>query len=114
MSDRDPQHLKSYAVAIYALYLIPAGVAALVGMVLAYLKMGMGGPGPDSHFVYQIRTFWIGCFYALLGAAMIPFGLATTVWLLAAMWFCARAAIGLIKALHNEPLPSPRSWFLGL
>jgi len=114
MTERDPHNLKTYAVIVYALYLIPGGLLTLIGLVLAYVKVNIGGPGPNSHFVFQIRTFWIGIVYALIGVAALPFGLGPTVWLLVALWLLARAAIGLAKALQNESIPTPRSWFLGL
>ncbi|WP_022697071.1 DUF4870 family protein [Euryhalocaulis caribicus] len=114
MSDRDPHKLKTYAVIIYVLFAIPGGLLSLIGVILAYLKLNMGGPGPNSHFVFQIRTFWIGILLAVLGLVVWPLGLAKTVWFLAALWFLARSVIGLVKALGNQAIPSPRSWFLGL
>ena len=115
MADRDPHKLKTFAIIIYALYLIPGGVLSLIGLVLAYLRVGRGGPGPDSHFIFQIRSFWIGLIYTVFfGVLSWPFGLQKTVLFLIAIWFFARALIGLIRALNSQSIPKPRSWFLGL
>lgn len=48
--------------AVYILYLVGflAGITALVGLVLAYVNRSDASAWLQSHYTFQIRTFWIG------------------------------------------------------
>jgi uncharacterized membrane protein len=48
---------------VYGLYLVSVlvGLTLLVGLVMAYINRGqVAGTWAESHYTYQIRTFWIG------------------------------------------------------
>ena len=58
---------------IYILYLVGFVVAVthLVAVVMAYLGRGKGEAWLDSHYTYQIRTFWIGLLYGLVSVVLV-------------------------------------------
>ena len=116
MATGDPHRFKTFAIISYALYLVPGGLLTLLGLLLAYTRVNKGGEGPNSHFVFQIRSFWIGVFFAAIGALtlLIDGSFAPTIWLLTQLWFFVRSLIGLLRAVNNQGIPSPRSYFLGL
>src|SRR5690606_15303408 len=107
---------RNWALAVYVLYLLGTitGVTALIGVIMAHMKVNEASPLWRSHFAFQIRTFWWGL---LLG---IVFGVLTLVLigilLLVALgiWFIARSVVGLVKTVNGEPIPDPRSMLLGL
>jgi len=114
-AEHDPYHFKTFAIITYVLFLVPGGLLSVIGVIVAYTRVGKGGYGPNSHFVFQIRSFWIGIALAILGGVLFwPLGLADTMLFLVAVWFFVRALVGLIRALNNQAIPSPRSYFLGL
>ena len=82
----------------------------------------------DSHYRFQIRTFWIGWLYILIAFAVIvssigfvfssDFGLmglmiaaGSAGWIFGVIWTIIRCIKGLIYELRNEPYPNPGTWF---
>ena len=55
---------------VYILYFIGfvVGITAIAGLIVAYLKRGEAGPNATTHFTFQIRTFWIGLLFSIIGA----------------------------------------------
>jgi len=44
---------------VYALYILPIGLTALIGLVIAYvMRSRASGTWVESHFSWQIGTFW--------------------------------------------------------
>jgi uncharacterized membrane protein len=102
---------RQMAFVIYILYLahfVP--LAPIVGVVLAYIERPRAPAWLQSHYLYQIRTFWIGLLYWVVSLALcvilvgIPLLLAT--WI----WFVVRCALGLSRLMRSEPYPTPESW----
>jgi uncharacterized membrane protein len=92
----DPQKLasmKQLTLVVYLLYIASlfVGLTALVGIVINYVKQDDArGTLYESHFTWQIRTFWWGLLWSVLGLLLvitvvgsiigIPVLLATLVW----------------------------------
>jgi uncharacterized membrane protein len=51
---------RQMAMVIYILYLVPAGITHIVGLILAYVSRESAPPWLKTHYTLQIRTFWIG------------------------------------------------------
>jgi uncharacterized membrane protein len=88
------------------------GWPSLVAVVLNYVKRAEArGTWLESHFRWQIRTFWFGLTWALLCAALllVTLGLAIVfVWLplaLLTMWFIYRVARGWRQLAAGQPIP---------
>jgi len=96
---------------IYYLYLasIVLGVTAIVGVIMAFMNRG-DGDWLDSHYTYQIRTFWIGLLYFAIGVilAMVVIGAAVIVATL--VWWIVRCLTGLKLAGQMKPVPAPTTW----
>ena len=50
------------AIAVYALYVLGyfTVVTAVIGVIIAHAMVNDADPVSQSHFRFQIRTFWIG------------------------------------------------------
>ena len=77
------------------------GWPSIIAVILNYVKRGdVRGTRLDSHFRWQIRTFWFGALWVGLCAlfVIVTFGLGMLVaWLplgLVALWFIYRIAKG--------------------
>src|SRR4029450_958473 len=68
-------------------------VPSIVAVILNYVKRGDArGTGVDSHYRWQIRTFWFALLWALIGWALVftligavvgvPILIALTLWLI--------------------------------
>jgi uncharacterized membrane protein len=85
------QSLKNITIAVYALQAASflVGISFLVALIINYVKRAdVAGTYLESHFTWQIRTFWYGLLWGVLGfiTLFIVIGyvilLANTVWIL--------------------------------
>ena len=98
---------------VYVLYLVglATGIAALIGVILAYANRDKtAGTWLDSHYIFQIRTFWIG--FLILCVAMVTFLIGVGVLVLVAFWIwvAVRTILGLSRLSKREPIPDPGTW----
>ena len=96
--------LTSLIYLFYALSLV-LGVTALVAIVMNYVKRDdVRGTWLESHFRWQIRTFWFSLLWGLLGA--ITFLLIVGWFILIAdlLWFIYRIVKGWIRLNDGKPM----------
>jgi uncharacterized membrane protein len=87
-----------------------AGWPSIIGVILNYVKRGdAAGTYLESHFAWQIRTFWTALVLVLIGAVLfvtligIPF--AWAIWVGTGLWVVYRIARGWLALLKNQPMP---------
>jgi uncharacterized membrane protein len=99
---------------VYFLYLssLVLGITALIGVVIAYLNRGEAQPWAQSHYTYQIRTFWIGLLYSVIAAILMTVLIGFLVMLAVLVWFIVRCVKGLQASSRGEPIANPKSWMV--
>ena len=97
---------------VYYLYLasILVGITSIVGVIIAYMNRTAGSDWLDSHYTYQIRTFWIGLLYGLIGIALTFVVIGVAVLLFVLVWWIVRCIKGLKLAGARQPIPDPGAW----
>ncbi|MHA7774326.1 DUF4870 family protein [Roseibium sp. M-1] len=97
---------------IYILYLasILVGITSLVGVIFAYLNRGKGVAWADTHYTYQIRTFWIGILFSLIGLVLTFVLIGILVLIAVLIWMIIRCIKGMQLAGRGEPIPNPETW----
>ncbi len=99
---------------VYILYLVSVVVwiTMIVGLVIAYMSRGEARETwAESHYTYQIRTFWIGLLYGVISIVLM-FVLIGFLLIIAVMiWTIVRSVKGLQWASRGEPVPHPETWF---
>lgn len=82
------------------------GVTAIVGVIINYVKKeDAAGTLYESHFSWQIRTFWWGLAWTVLGFILIfAFGLGLIVWFVAGIWAIYRIVKGWLKWNDRQPV----------
>jgi uncharacterized membrane protein len=100
---------------VYILYLVGflTGITVLVGVVIAYLQRDSTDRVSQSHFQFQITTFWIGLLYFFVGLFTIHFGIGVVILLWWLVWTVIRCVKGLLTLNMGEPIRSPNSWWFG-
>ena len=100
---------------VYILYLLGflTGITALAGVIIAHVKAGRSDPISDSHFRFQIRTFWIGLLYIVVGAIAYLVWIGPLIWLWWVIWTLIRSIKGLLALNEREPIGNPQSWLFG-
>ncbi len=104
--------LKTITLVVYALQALSFafGVTALIGLVVNYIKReDAAGTVYQSHFDWQIRTFWWGLLWSVIGFVLIfAFGLGLVVLFVAWVWAIYRVVKGWLKLTEGKPVqPSP-------
>jgi uncharacterized membrane protein len=100
--------LKTLTTVIYALYALSmfAGISAVVAIVLNYIKVDDArGTWLESHFSWQIRTFWWSVLWAVVGGLTWIILIGWVVWGVAYVWFIYRIAKGWLNLNDGKPMP---------
>ena len=102
--------LKTLTLVVYALQVLSVfvGITAIVGVIINYVKReDAAGTLYASHFDWQIRTFWWGLVWSVIGFVLLfAFGLGLLVWFVAGIWALYRVVKGFIKLNDNQPVVS--------
>jgi uncharacterized membrane protein len=107
-SEAKTASLKTLTMVIYALYAVSLfiGFTAIVAIVLNYIKREeVQGTWLESHFGWQIRTFWWSVLWLVVGAATWLILIGWVVWGVAYVWFIYRIAKGWLNLSDNKPMP---------
>jgi len=106
----------STAKAVYVLYIvgwvIPI-IAQIVGVIFAYIHRDDAPPWLQTHYQLQIRTFWIGLLYLVVGTilAIVIVGILVLLWWF--IWSLVRTVKGVLALNENRPIANPGSWMFG-
>jgi uncharacterized membrane protein len=89
------------------------GWPSIIAVILNYVKRAdVRGTWIESHFRWQIRTFWFGLLWVSLCIAFIVMTLGIGIliaWLplgLVALWFIYRIVRGWVRLNARQPMPS--------
>jgi uncharacterized membrane protein len=85
------------------------GVPSIIAVVINYLKRDEArGTFLESHFRWQIRTFWFALLWFLVGgmlfATIIGIPLALGVWFATGVWAIYRIARGWLALRDGKPM----------
>ena len=97
---------------VYILYLagIVFGITGIVGVVMAYINKDEAPDWLKSHYQFQIRTFWIGGLYLLIGTLLSVILIGWLVILFWVVWLIIRAVKGMKFLEAKEAHPNPIGW----
>jgi uncharacterized membrane protein len=100
---------------IYILFLVNIIVpfTALVGVIMAYINKGDGPAFMQSHYQFQIRTFWIGLLYGFIGSLLTLIVIGWLVLLFTLIWWIVRSVKGMQQLGKQAPILDPTSWMFG-
>ena len=100
---------------VYLLYLAGPFVllTGLIGVILAYVSRDRAPDWVRSHYRFQIRTFWLGAVFMVVGAVLAVVLIGYAVLFLWVVWLLVRSIKGLLTANRGETHPSPGSWLFG-
>ncbi len=106
---------KTMPLVVYALHLaglLSAGMTGFVGVVLAYVSKGAAPEWLQSHYVFQIRTFWLSLLFAVIGCVLLPVGIGFVILPAVGIWVAVRCILGLSWLLKGQAYPTPRNWMI--
>jgi uncharacterized membrane protein len=108
--DRRGDSLRNIAVAVYvlqALSFFVGGITGLAGVIINYIKMDeVRGTWIEPHFRWQVRTFWIGLLWGVIGFVTSFIIIGWFILLGVAIWVIYRIVKGAL-ALNDGRPPEP-------
>ena len=101
------QSLKTVTAVVYALYAAAffIGLTAIVAIVVNYVKIDDArGTWLESHFRWQIRTFWYGLLWGVLGAITFVILIGWAILFADCVWIIYRLVKGWLNLNDNKPM----------
>ncbi|MCB5363980.1 hypothetical protein H0484_09500 [Pusillimonas sp. CC-YST705] len=98
---------KTITTVIYALQAASffVGITGLVAIIINYVKLSdVQGTWLASHFRWQIRTFWFGLLWGIIGAFTIFLLVGYLILLANAVWIIYRIVRGWLNLADNKPM----------
>lgn len=110
-----PVSNKTLALIVYVLYFVGyfIGISWIIGVIIAHVQAGSADALLASHYRFQIRTFWIGLLYIVVGIVLtfVLIGYLVLLWWL--IWSLIRNVKGILALNENRPIGDPESWLFG-
>lgn len=106
---------KTMAVVIYVLHLaglITGGLTSIAGVILAYMSKAEAPDWLRTHYIFQIRTFWIAFVAFLVGVSTAVIGVGVLLILGSIVWFVVRCAVGMNWLFKGQAYPNCRTWMV--
>ncbi len=103
------------ALSVYVLYLLGffTGLTAVIGLIIASMQVDRADPVSRSHFRFQIRTFWIGLLFLVVGIIGLHVAIGAVILVWWGVWTLIRCVKGLLALNAGEPIGDPELWFFG-
>ena len=113
-TDRWLEPGKTNVQVVYVLYLVGfvIGITSIVGLVLAYINRGKAGGWVDTHYTWQIRTFWIALLGGIVSIVLMIVGIGFLLIIAVAIWAIIRIVKGLQKVARDEAIDDPETWLI--
>lgn len=103
----DEKSLKTLTTAVYALQAAGffIGLTWIVAIIINYVKKDdVKGTWLESHFTWQIRTFWWGLLWAVIGAILFFVVVGWFVLVADAIWIIYRIVKGWLNLAEGKPV----------
>ncbi|MFA5663263.1 DUF4870 family protein [Castellaniella sp.] len=95
-----------YALQVAGFFL--GGVPALIGIIINYVKLAdVRGTWVESHFRWQMRTFWYGLLWGILGALLTTIYIGVLILGINIVWVIYRIVKGWLRLNDKRPMYQP-------
>ena len=104
----DEKELKTITTVVYALQAASflLGVTWIVAVVINYVKKeDVAGTWLESHFSWQIRTFWWGLLWGVIGSVLLLILVGWFILVAAGIWIIYRIVRGVVYLNEARPMP---------
>lgn len=82
----------------------------IAGVIVNYVKIDdVRNTWLESHFRWQMRTFWWGLLWAVLGVVLSVIGVGYFILMAAAIWVLYRIIKGWLRLEEGKPMESARA-----
>lgn len=102
------QSLRQLTLAVYILYAVGifTGLPALIGIIINHVKRDdTAGTIYRTHFSWQMRSFWWGFVWAVLGTLTVVVGVGFVILGVNWVWLVYRLVRGFLNWNDGKPMP---------
>jgi uncharacterized membrane protein len=104
--ENDEQHLKTVATVVYALQaagFFLGGITWIIAVIVDYVKRDDArGTWLESHYRWQIRTFWFGLLWGVIGGVLVVVVIGFGVLAADAIWIIYRLVKGWLRLAERR------------
>jgi len=113
MNDTTKNDSSSIAKVNYILQIISTiiGITGIIAVIVAYVNRDDSDDWLQTHYRFQIRTFWISVIYITLGVLLLQVMVGLFILVFTFFWLVIRCAKGLKQLSNNAPVKNVESWF---
>jgi uncharacterized membrane protein len=107
MTEAQLKAAKNVTTVIYALYAASffLGITAIVAIIMNYVKKDdVVGSFLETHFRWQIRSFWYGLLWLVLGAITVFIGIGFIIMGVTYVWLIYRIVKGWLRLNDNRAM----------
>jgi uncharacterized membrane protein len=99
---------------IYILYLVGLVMPLLtiIGLVMAYINLEDSEEWLQTHYRFQIRTFWIALLFSLVSSLLTLIFIGYFFLIVTAIWFVIRCVKGLKFLDQQQGHPNAVTWMI--
>lgn len=88
---------------LYALSLFMGGLPSIVAIIMNYVKRDdMRGTWLESHFEWQIKTFWWTLLGGVISALLLMIGVGFILLAVVGIWYIYRIVKGFLRLNDNQ------------
>lgn len=105
LSEPEMKSRRTLTLIIYGLQALSfvVGVTGLIAVIVNYVKRAdMRGTWLESHFRWQIRTFWYGVLWTCIGFVLLWIYVGAVILFVNAVWVIYRIVRGVLNLLDNK------------
>lgn len=103
--EADLQRLATIVYALQAASLFTGTLTLFAGIIINYVrKEDVQGSWVESHFQWQINTFWYYLLWMLVGGATVIFLIGWAILLAASLWLIYRIIKGWVYLSEKRPM----------
>ncbi len=104
---QNTEKLRDLTQIVYFLYIasVLAGITAIIAVIINYIKReDVRGTWLESHFRWQIRTFWFSILWAFIGMLTLWIGIGFLVLVATGIWSIYRIVKGMLNFYDGKPM----------
>lgn len=102
------KNLYYITVAIYVLWglsIFSFGTSSIIAVLINYIKKDdVRGTWLESHFSWQIKTFWVTAFFSLIGSILFIFGIGMIILVIIWIWAAYRVLKGFFTLTDRKEI----------
>jgi uncharacterized membrane protein len=103
-TDKSNKDLTTLIYALYAIGIV-VGITVIVAIIINYVKKDdVAGTLYESHFRWQIRTFWFGMLWGLIGLALSFVLVGIPILIASGIWYIYRIVKGWLDLNSGKPM----------